>query len=297
MNIRSLQAMKFAMRKFLSRALRPLLGGPASGGQESIADWPTARLMDYTVECLRHDHLTISWGDRLLTLDKTAGFKDAAGFRDAFADIRGSHQYDQYNGPDSIAWRLNTLCWAARCGLRVGGDFVECGVFKGDMAWVILKVLGPENVPDYYLYDSFEGFSTDYSSPGDFPLSPGFLDYANQFYKAAGLYEYVKKRFEPYPRVRVVKGFLPEALATACPEKIGFLHVDLNSPRAEVAVLSRLFDLVVPGGVIVFDDYGWKLFEKQKLAEDEFMKAYGYEILELPTGQGLVVKRQAPPPT
>jgi hypothetical protein len=53
----------------------------------------------------------------------------------------------------------------------------------------------------------------------------------------------------------------------------------------------RLFDRVVPGGVIVFDDYGWKLFEKQKEAEDIFMKARGYEILELPTGQGLVIKR------
>ena len=58
-----------------------------------------------------------------------------------------------------------------------------------------------------------------------------------------------------------------------------------------IGVLERLFDLMVPGGVIVFDDYGWKLFEKQKIAEDEFMAARGYQILEMPTGQGLVVKR------
>ena len=88
----------------------------------------------------------------------------------------------------------------------------------------------------------------------------------------------------------VLKGFLPDALDQMCPERIGFLHIDLNSPRAEVAVLERLFDRGVPGGVIVFDDYGWKLFEKQKVAEDEFMRARGYEILELPTGQGMVVK-------
>ncbi len=233
----------------------------------------------------------MSWGDRLLTLDKTAGFLDNGLFRQAFETIKGSHQYDQYNGPDGILWRLNTLCWAAQCALRVGGDFVECGVFKGDMAWVVLHALGPAHVPSYYLYDSFAGFSNEYSAPEDYPLNPGFLDFANKHYREQGLYEYVRDRFVPFPNVKVIKGFLPEMLDVDCPERIGFLHVDLNSPRAEVAVLERLFDRVVPGGVVVFDDYGWKLFEKQKIAEDAFMRARGYEVLELPTGQGLVVKR------
>jgi O-methyltransferase len=84
---------------------------------------------------------------------------------------------------------------------------------------------------------------------------------------------------------------LPEALDRTMPTKIGFLHIDLNSPRAEIAVLERLFDRVVPGGVVIFDDYGWQMFHKQKEAEDEFMRRRGHEILELPTGQGLVIRR------
>jgi O-methyltransferase len=243
------------------------------------------------VELFRSQHLTVSWGDRLLTLDKTAGFMNDPAFEAAFASVKGSHIYDQYNGPDTVAWRLNTLCWAARCALQVGGDFVECGVFKGDFAWVVMQTLGSESIPKFFLYDSFEGFSPDYSEASDYPLNPGFLAYANTHYQVDGMFEYVRDRFAPFPNVEVVKGFLPDSLALACPERIGFLHVDLNSPRAEVAVLEQLFDKVVPGGVIVFDDYGWKLFEKQKEAEDVFMKARGYEILELPTGQGLVVKR------
>lgn len=264
-----------------------------------FADWK-ARLsgepgtvenaVEQVIQRLQANHLTVSWGDRLLTIDKTAGFLDEPRFAKAYGAIRGAHQYDQYGGNHTIAWRLNTLCWAARRGLRLEGDFVECGVFKGDMAWVILNVLGPENVPDYYLYDSFEGFSEKYSSSADYPLSAGFLDFANKHYRESGIYGRVVDRFKPFPKVKVVKGFLPEALDQACPEHISFLHVDLNSPAAEVAVLERLFDRVSPGGAIVFDDYGWKLFEKQKLAEDEFMRARGYEVLELPTGQGLVVK-------
>jgi O-methyltransferase len=263
---------------------------PPSPTAEEIAAAHVLKV-NQAIDSLKTQHLTTSWGDRLLTIDKTAGFKDDPAFHAAFESVKGSHIYDQYSGSDTVAWRLNTLCWAARCALKAGGDFVECGVFKGDFAWVVLQTLGVTNIPKFFLYDSFEGFSPDYSDATDYPLNPGFLDFANKHYQVPGMYEYVRDRFAGFSNVEVVKGFLPDALALACPERIGFLHVDLNSPRAEVGVLEQLFDRVVPGGVIVFDDYGWKLFEKQKEAEDEFMKARGYEILELPTGQGLVVKR------
>ena len=247
--------------------------------------------LEETLDGLRSRHLSVSWGDRLLTIDKTAGFKRDPAFASAFDAIKGSINYDEYAGPDGIAWRLNTLCWAAKCALSVGGDFVECGVHKGDMAWVVLNAVGPTRIPCFWLFDSFQGFSPKYSSSEDFPLNPGFLEFANKEYQEPGLYERVRNRFAAYPNVRVIKGFLPEALDIECPERIGFLHVDLNSPRAEIAILERLFDRVVHGGVIVFDDYGWKLFEKQKAAEDGWLAAHGYEILELPTGQGLVIKR------
>jgi hypothetical protein len=252
---------------------------------------PVSRLVNDTVETLAHDHLSVSWGDRLLTIDKSADFKEDPAFARAFCTIRGSHQYDQYDGPDNIAWRLNTLVWAGRCGLRTGGDLVECGTFKGDMAWVVLQTIGSAHIPRFWLFDSFDGFSLDYSSGEDFPDNPGFLDFANGFYRQAGLYKYVCDRFASFANVTVVKGFLPEALDAAMPERIGFLHIDLNSPRAEIAVLERLFDRVLPGGVVVFDDYGWKMFHEQKKAEDDFMHRRGYEILEMPTGQGLVLKR------
>lgn len=269
---------KIVKRDARPQRKEPAVADPASGLNNAIAR-------------VAGDHLTVSWGDRLLTLDKSLGFLENPAFSAAFQSIRGSHQYDQYNGEHGIVWRLNVLCWAAKCGLKAGGDFVECGVFKGDMAWVVSNTIGLENISHYWLYDSFEGFSPKYSSRGDYPRNPHFLDFANEHYRQQGLYEYVAGRFAPYPNVSVIKGFLPDMLDVACPDRIGFLHVDLNSPRAEVAVLERLFDRVLPGGTIVFDDYGWKLFEAQKTAEDAFMQSRGYEVLELPTGQGLVIKR------
>jgi O-methyltransferase len=258
---------------------------------ESTAPVSIPDLVNDTIARLARDHASVSWGDRLLTLDKSAAFKSEPGFAHALSKIRGSHPYDQYDGPDSIAWRLNTLVWAGRCALPTGGEFVECGTFKGDMAWVVLQTIDAGLIPRFWLFDSFEGFSSDLSSPDDFPENLEFFDFANSFYRQPGLYEYVRDRFSPFANVTVVRGFLPEALDAAIPGRIGFLHIDLNSPRAELGVLMRLFDRVLPGGVIVFDDYGWRLFQAQKQVVDEFVLARGYYILELPTGQGLLVKR------
>jgi hypothetical protein len=104
--------------------------------------------VEEVIQQLQANHLSVSWGDRLLTIDKSTGFLNDPQFAKAFGEIRGAHQYDQYGGHHTIAWRLNTLCWAARRGLQLEGDFVECGVFKGDMAWVVLSVLGYDAIPE-----------------------------------------------------------------------------------------------------------------------------------------------------
>ena len=252
-----------------------------------------ARFVNTIVQgVLRKHHRTVFWGDRLLTLDKAAGFFEDVKFFDAYQKIKDSHPYDQYSGPDGIAWRLNTLVWAAKCALRLPGDFVECGVFKGDMAWVIANVVDISNSErGYYLYDTFEGFSPRYSSEDDFPLNPNFYSYANNVYKIPDLYEQVRDRFKEFHNVRVIKGVLPDILHEVAPESISLLHIDINSPAAEIGVLDILFDRVVSGGIIVFDDYGWMEYLRQRRAEDRFMKDRQYDILELPTGQGLVIRR------
>lgn len=90
--------------------------------------------------------------------------------------------------------------------------------------------------------------------------------------------------------VHLVRGTVPETFAQTCPEKIALLHLDMNSAASEIAALEVLWDRVVPGGLIVFDDYGWAGYSAQKGAEDGFMAERGPTILELPTGQGLLVK-------
>ncbi len=79
---------------------------------------------------------------------------------------------------------------------------------------------------------------------------------------------------------------MPDSFAQAAPDTIAFLHIDLNSSKAEIATLDILFDWISPGGLVVFDDYGWSGYQAQQIAEDAFMRQRGHRILELPTGQG-----------
>ena len=253
-----------------------------------------ARFVNTIVQgVLQKQHRSVFWGDRLLTLDKTAGFLEDPGFLNPYQQIKESHIYDQYSGPDGVAWRLNTLVWAAKCALHLPGDFVECGVFKGDFSWVIATSVDFANIDKtLYLYDTFAGFSPKYSSPDDFPLNPNFLQFAQEVYAIPDLFRKVKERFQSVPNVKVIQGVLPEVLEETAPDRIAFMHIDLNSPAAEVGTLEVLFDRIVPGGMVVFDDYGWLEYVKQKRAEDAFADQRGYSILELPTGQGVLVKRQ-----
>jgi predicted O-methyltransferase YrrM len=107
-----------------------------------------------------------------------------------------------------------------------------------------------------------------------------------------GMYERVLERFDGYEQVNLVKGLLPQSLEGNSPEKIAYLHIDLNSSEYEIAVLDALFDRVVPGGVIILDDYEWAgVYREQKIIEDQWFDARGYRVFPLPTGQGIVLKR------
>jgi hypothetical protein len=69
------------------------------------------------------------------------------------------------------------------------------------------------------------------------------------------------------------------------------MHIDMNNAQAEVATLNALYERVVPGGMVIFDDYGWLVYGQQKEAEDAWLAERHFErILELPTGQGLLIK-------
>jgi O-methyltransferase len=252
-----------------------------------------ARIVDVVLRRLVAPvHHGFFWGDRLLTLDKSAGFLHEPAFRDALRQADSSTGANQYVSPDGIAWRYHTLIWAARTCLKLPGDFVECGVFRGDMSWMITQCVDLRSAgKKFYLYDTFAGLDPRYPGESKLPKASQFAQFSAGEYGAQDIESQVRARFQAMDYVVVTKGVVPDVLHEVAPERIAFMHIDMNSPKAEAGALDVLFDRVSPGGIIVFDDYGWIQFEAQKESADRFMAARGQIIMELPTGQGLMIKR------
>ena len=66
------------------------------------------------------------------------------------------------------------------------------------------------------------------------------------------------------------KGLIPSVFQKAeNPTQINWLHIDLNSSEATQSSLEFFFDKLVSGGVILFDDYG---FRDTRKTVDKFFK-------------------------
>ena len=64
----------------------------------------------------------------------------------------------------------------------------------------------------------------------------------------------------------------------------------MNCVIPEITAAEFFWDKLVPGALVVLDDYGWSAHKPQKKAFDEFTKKRNTQVLTLPTGQGLIVK-------
>ena len=161
---------------------------------------------------------------------------------------------------------------------KINGDYIECGTYKGTTANSIIgKIDFYDLGKKLFLYDLFEW------KDGD---DHEFLD----GHKNLNLYDQVKKRFESFPFVEIIKGRVPDSFSTALPDKIAFAHIDMNSAEPEAAAVREILPRLSDGGIVVLDDYGWWDYSDQKIAIDPIVAIHGLSVMELPTGQGVIIK-------
>ena len=209
-------------------------------------------------------------GDNLFTWLRNNSFIEDTPFRTAWqGNIKNS-------ADEAIVWRRYILACAAYHCIHLPGDFAEFGVFQGTGIKTIVDYLGGTEFPKtFWAYDTF-----------DYNPVPG-----HDFIEHDGLFDNVKERFKDYPQVKLIKGLLPESFTQGKPESLAYMHIDLNNFEAEISVLDALFESVVPGGIIIFDDYEWSSYREQKKEEDQWFDKRNYRVFPLPTGQGLIIKR------
>lgn len=158
----------------------------------------------------------------------------------------------------------------------VDGDIVECGVSIGHglLYFTLLsELLGRER--DVHGFDSFAGFpqstDPDRKSSGDFEMMKG--DYASpKELVTRVLHEGRVSQCTIDERVRLYRGYFEETLPSYR-GAIALLHLDCDLYESYQTCLGLLYDKVVDGGVIMFDEYEDPNFPGAKRAIDEFFDA------------------------
>lgn len=229
-----------------------------------------AQLMQTASSQVAHGY---HFADNLFTWARNNSMLDDRAFVEAWTANAES------DSDKAIVWRRYILACAACHCVHLKGDFVECGAYTGVAVKTIVDYLGGPSFPkDFWIYDLFEH-------------RDGMLHHPMPEH-GPGLFDRVKRKFADYPQVKVFKGNIPDVFRDGAPKTIAYLHVDLNEAPAEVSALDALFHRMVPGGILILDDYEWSgPYRHQKLAEDPWFEARGYRVIPLPTGQGIVIKR------
>ncbi|MGI8595392.1 MAG: class I SAM-dependent methyltransferase [Solirubrobacteraceae bacterium] len=89
-------------------------------------------------------------------------------------------------------------------------------------------------------------------------------------------------------RYRICEGDLFDTLPSTETGSLAFVHVDLNASAPTRLALEYAHPRMVPGGVMLFDDYG-RGYEDQRTAIEEFFAERPETVIALPTGQGVVI--------
>lgn len=184
-----------------------------------------------------------------------------------------------------ISWRLHVFLWAFGTAQKMNDEntiSVECGTGKGYMAAAACEFFEGCIGMEFYLLDSFR--STMPNIDGD-QLSTG-----KQLFAYADGKEEVERYFSNVQAIKIIEGIIPDSLKELPTErKINFLHMDLNSAKAERSALEELKSRFVKGTIILFDDYGGPGGELQSHVHDKFAEQNDKQLLILPTGQAIII--------
>ena len=187
--------------------------------------------------------------------------------------------------------RIVALCDAVRYLVDNGieGDVAECGVWKGGSMMAVARTLlqAGDTGRNLYLFDTFEGMTEpggdDVSLDGETAaalMRAGSKDETDLVWCYAPL-EQVRKTihgvgYEP-ERIHFVEGRVEETIPGKAPDRIALLRLDTDWYESTRHELEHLYPRLVPGGVLIIDDYGhWQGARK---AVDEYIAKHRLPIL------------------
>ena len=166
--------------------------------------------------------------------------------------------------------------YVARAG--VGGDVVECGVWRGGSSMLAAAALAqcePAHSRRFFLYDTFAGMS----EPSAIDGSGVMARWREQ--QRAGHNEWCYAPLDDVrsnmlavgvsaDRLELVEGKVEDTVPAIAPEEIALLRLDTDWYESTAHELRHLYPRLVRGGVLIIDDYG--RWEGARRAVDEFLE-------------------------
>lgn len=169
------------------------------------------------------------------------------------------------------------------------GNVAECGCWRGLSSYQIATNLKQMHFSQrYYIFDSFEGLSEFDKEDGKQTLTVNENDRRKEFAYADDL---VKNNLKEFDFIDYKKGWIPERFGEVADKKFSFVHIDVDLYQPIKDSLEFFYSRLVPGGIIVLDDYGYLNFPGAKIAVDEFLLETPTFFLPIPSGSAFIMKK------
>jgi O-methyltransferase len=179
------------------------------------------------------------------------------------------------------AWVLHSL---ARQASSLAGDFFEAGVYRGGTARLLRRVLETAGTRrPLHLFDTFAGLperDPQHPTPHGEDFADTSLDSVSAFVGGEDWIHY-------HP------GLIPDSFRGLEDTRFAFAHVDVDSLRAVQGCCEFVYPRLVPGGIMLFDDYGVASCPGARAAVDDFFAGRPEVPLVLHTGQAVVHRTAA----
>lgn len=204
--------------------------------------------------------------------------------RSYFSDEEFRADYERFDNRNYRSYdRKFAIREFARYAARLNGDMAECGVWRGGSAWLMAKALraaGRQN--RLHIFDSFAGLS-----------QPTSVDGAH--WNAGDLavpIERVRENLAPVEDViQYWPGWIPNEFRHVAGRRFSLVHIDVDLAEPTWDSLEFFYPRVVDGGLIVCDDYGFDTCPGARKAMDAFAVDHEEQVIHLPTGQGVIIRR------
>ena len=144
---------------------------------------------------------------------------------------------------------------------NIKGAFVETGTWTGGAsAYALLSMMRNNDVRDYWGFDSFEGMPKPTLEDGNHGAEwIGEDNFVVNNADRDACYDYLIATGYDSEKVNLVKGWFQESLSKS-KELIGsiaILRLDGDFYESTKVAMTELYPLVVKGGVVIIDDYGY----------------------------------------